>query len=93
MWVSDACLPLWVEHLFNHEAPTFHPPDLGVGLGRPVLHAQYSINKFVISHGGGLNSTGGVDAVSGTMDPPDVSSPSRTRHGDWPQRELPGCPA
>ncbi|MBI5384636.1 MAG: hypothetical protein HZA90_08085 [Verrucomicrobia bacterium] len=34
---------------------------------------SYSINKFVIAGGGGLNSTGGVSAVSGTVGQHDAS--------------------
>ena len=36
-------------------------------------HAQYAINWSKIAGGGGLNSTGGVFAVSGTIGQPDAS--------------------
>lgn len=36
---------------------------------------SYSIAKFVIANGGGLNSTAGVYAVSGTIGQPDASGP------------------
>lgn len=36
---------------------------------------SYSISKFTIAGGGGLNSTGGVYAVSGTIGQPDASGP------------------
>lgn len=42
----------------------------------PTASAQsYSITKFVIAGGGGLNSTGGVYAVSGTIGQHDASGP------------------
>ena len=37
---------------------------------------SYSINKFALAGGGGLNSTGGTYAVSGTIGQPDASGPS-----------------
>ena len=37
--------------------------------------AQYAITKSVIAGGGGLNSTGGTYAVSGTIGQPDASGP------------------
>jgi hypothetical protein len=40
------------------------------------LHAQYAITKSTIAGGGGLNSIGGVYAVSGTIGQPDASGPS-----------------
>ena len=41
--------------------------------GGLTAHAQYSINWSKIAGGGGLNSTGGVYAVSGTIGQPDAS--------------------
>ncbi len=49
-----------------------------LGLAASALGANaqsYSINKFVIAGGGGLNSTGGVYAVSGTIGQYDASGP------------------
>ncbi|HWN93743.1 MAG TPA: hypothetical protein VNT99_01810 [Methylomirabilota bacterium] len=39
------------------------------------LHAQYSVTKFTIAGGGGLNSTDGVYAASGTIGQHDASGP------------------
>jgi hypothetical protein len=41
--------------------------------GGLTAHAQYTINWSKIAGGGGLNSTGGVYAVSGTIGQPDAS--------------------
>lgn len=44
-------------------------------LTAPASAQSYSITKFVIAGGGGLNSTGGVYAVSGTIGQADASGP------------------
>lgn len=41
--------------------------------GGLTAHAQYTIHWSKIAGGGGLNSTGGVFAVSGTIGQPDAS--------------------
>ena len=46
------------------------------GASAITASAQYSINKSVIAGGGGLNSTGGTYAVSGTIGQSDASGPS-----------------
>ena len=71
------------------------------GLAASALGANaqsYSINKFTIAGGGGLNSTGGVYAVSGTLGQPDASGalaggPYSVSGGFWPGLlQTPGAP-
>src|SRR5690242_6971397 len=38
-------------------------------------HGQFSIDWYKISAGGGMNSTGGVYSVSGTIGQPDAGGP------------------
>ena len=47
-----------------------------VALSARAQAQSYSINKFAIAGGGGLNSTGGTYAVSGTIGQPDASGPA-----------------
>ncbi len=46
-----------------------------VALALRASAQSYSINKFAIAGGGGLNCTGGVYAVSGTISQADASGP------------------
>ena len=50
-----------------------------VALSARAQAQSYSINKFAIAGGGGLNSTGGTYAVSGTIGQPDASGPAGWR--------------
>ena len=47
-----------------------------VGFALLAQAQSYSVNKFAIAGGGGLNSTGGVYAVRGTIGQQDASGPS-----------------
>ena len=68
--------------------------------GGLTAHAQYAINWSKIAGGGGLNSTGGVYAVSGTIGQPDASGALTggvyaVSGGFWPGVNLvqtPGAP-